>query len=56
MICTIIILFILAVNLVSAFGKHGEQRNVRYNFWSTLGVTVLNLLLYWGAGLFENFK
>lgn len=56
MICTIIILFILAVNLGVELGKHGEPKNNRYNFWMALVATVLNLLLYWGAGLFDNFK
>ena len=56
MICTIIILFILAVNLGVELGKNGEPKNTRYNFWLTLVATVLNLLLYWGAGLFDNFK
>ena len=56
MICTIIILFILAVNLGVELGKHGELKNKRYNFWLALVATVLNLLLYWGAGLFDNFK
>lgn len=55
MICTIIILCLFAANLTVSACKHGEFRESKYNFWVELVSTIILLLLYWGAGLFDKF-
>lgn len=56
MICTIIILLLLAVNLSIAAIKHGEiKENIRYDFPTELIATIITILLCWGAGLFDKF-
>lgn len=55
MICTIIILCLFIVNLTINAIKHGEFREGKYNFWVELVSTIILLLLYWGAGLFDKF-
>lgn len=56
MICTIIILCIIAMNLGINIAKHGEPRTDRYNAWIYLFCVAIDILLFWGAGLFDNFK
>lgn len=56
MICTIIILLILVINLTIVAVKHGQIKDqLRYNFWIELIATIIIVLLYWGAGLFDKF-
>ena len=57
MICTIILLVFLVIGLGIHLAKHGQSRiNEKYNFWVDLICVIIELLLYWGAGLFDNFK
>lgn len=57
MICTIILLVFLVIGLGIYLVKHGQSRiNEKYNFWVYLICVIIELLLYWGAGLFDNFK
>ena len=55
MICTIIILLLLAINLTIVAIKHGEIKENKYNFPTVLIATIIIILLYWGAGLFDKF-
>ena len=45
-------LTILSLGIVLA--KHGEKRTENYNFFSTLFLVVVELLLLYKAGLFNN--
>ena len=45
-------LTILSLGIVLA--KHGEKRTENYNFFSTLLTVVVELLLLYKAGLFNN--
>jgi len=57
MICTIILLVSLVIGLGIHLGKHGQSRSdEKYNFWVYLICVIIDILLYWGAGLFNNFK
>lgn len=42
----------LGINLA----KHGEPKDGKYNFWTTLLVVIIELVLFYYAGLFNNFK
>lgn len=55
MICTFIILFLIVFNLGVHAAKHGQGQYKEYNFWHNLIATIIVLLLYWGAGLFDKF-
>jgi len=55
MICTFIILFLIVFNLGINAAKHGQPKDDTYNFWYNLIATIIVLLLYWGAGLFDKF-
>lgn len=55
MIATIIILCLMAVGLGIDAAKHGESRKGNINFWITLFADILNLILYYYAGLFDKF-
>lgn len=55
MIATIIILVLLAMNLGIALAKHGDSKG-KYNFGIELLSTGIMILLYYYAGLFNNFK
>lgn len=56
MVATIILLVFMAVNLGIHLAKHKEYRDDKYNFWWALFGVGVNLLLYYYAGLFDNFK
>lgn len=55
MVATIILLALILVNLGIHLAKHGEPREDKYNFWLYLIATIIELVLYYYAGLFENF-
>lgn len=54
MVATIILICLIAMGLGIAMAKHGEPRP-KYNFWTTLISTIVELILYYYAGLFNNF-
>ena len=56
MIATIILLVIIVLNLGVVLAKHGEPQKGNYNFWSELIATIILMVLYYYAGLFDNFK
>lgn len=57
MICTIILLVFLVIGLGIYLAKHGQSKSgEKYNFWVYLICVIIEVLLYWGAGLFDNFK
>lgn len=53
--CLIVFLCFQALGLGIHIAKHGQPRNDEYNFWLAGFGLVINLLLLWGAGLFNNF-
>lgn len=56
MIATIILLAIMFIDLGIHIAKHGEYRNDRYNSWVALLATIIELVLFYYAGIFNNFK
>lgn len=56
MIATIILLTLLAMGLGISLAKHGEPKDGTHNFWTTLFIVIIELVLYYYAGLFDNFK
>lgn len=56
MIATIILLFLQALGLGAHLAKHGEKDDREYNFWNKLIAVCATLILYYYAGLFNNFK
>lgn len=56
MIAVIILLVIHVLDLGFAMAKHGEPKCDTYNFWASLIATGVMLVLYYYAGLFNNFK
>ena len=54
MIATIILLILQAIGLGLSWGTHGQERKV--NGWATLIAVIISLILYYYAGLFDNFK
>lgn len=56
MVATIVLLVLLVLDLGFNLGKHGEPKDGKYNFWTTLLSVALILYLYYKAGLFNNFN
>ena len=56
MIATIILLVFNFLSLGYALAKHGEPKEENYNFWVELTVAIILMVLYYYAGLFDNFK
>ena len=54
MIATIIIICLSVAGLVYAGAKHGEDKGT-YNGWTSFFAFVVQILLYWWAGLFDKF-
>lgn len=54
--CVIILLALMGINLGLNLGKHGEPKDEKYNFWGCLIATGIQVLLFWGAGLFDCFS
>lgn len=55
MVATIILLIMMGIEFGIHLVKHDEPRTDRYNVWVALLSTALMLLLYYYAGLFDNF-
>ena len=58
MISTIIILVLITLGLGISLGKHGEYKpdfDQKYNFWLTLFIDAIWIILFYYAGLFDNF-
>ena len=53
MIATIILLLMMAMGLGMSIAKHGERTNE--NAWVTLIAGVIQLILFYYAGLFDKF-
>lgn len=56
MICKIIIIVMYFVQLGFYIGKHGEEKDGTYNGYAAAAATVIALLLFYGAGFFDNFS
>ena len=56
MIATIVLISMMLIQLGINIGKHGEKKDSEYNWWATLIAMVIELVLYYFAGLFNNFK
>lgn len=56
MIATIILLVLQILELGIALAKHGEPKEGDYNFWAELIAVLILIVLYYHAGLFDNFK
>ncbi len=56
MIATIILLVINILELGIVLAKHGEPKEGNYNFWVELTAAIILMVLYYYAGLFDNFK
>lgn len=56
MIAAIILIALMFIDLGINIAKHNERKESRYNWWSTLIAIVINLVLFYFAGLFNNFK
>ena len=54
MIATIILLCLMTISLGISMAKHGE-RQPNYNVWTTLLTIIIELVLFYYAGLFNNF-
>lgn len=55
MIATIIILCLMAADLGMAATKHGELKEGKINFWITFFGAIVQLILFYYAGLFDKF-
>lgn len=55
MVATIIILCLMVVNLGITATKHGELKKGKINFWIKLFGTIVQLILFYYAGLFDKF-
>ena len=56
MIASIILLFLLVMYLGINLTKHGEDKTGKFNFWNGLLAVTIYLVLYYYAGVFDNFK
>lgn len=56
MIASIILLILAAMELGIYLAKHGEDKTGKYNFWTGLFSVAIYLVLYYYAGVFDNFK
>ena len=56
MVATIILLALMFVDFGINLAKHGEYSDKRYNAWTALNGLIVNLVLFYYAGLFNNFK
>lgn len=54
MVATIILVFLNVLGLGIAFGMHGEYREI--NGWVSLTSFIITMILYYYAGLFNNFN
>lgn len=55
---TIAVIILLAAHFISLgihLGRNGEQRNEKYNFGSTFLSFCIIMILYYFAGMFDNF-
>lgn len=55
MVATIILLAILFINLGIELANHGKPVERDYSFWKKLIAVIINLLLFYYAGLFDKF-
>lgn len=58
MVSTIIILVLIILGLGISLGKHGEYKpyfDQKYNFWVSLFIDIIWLILFYNAGLFDKF-
>lgn len=55
MTASFILLFLLAMYLGINLAKHGEDKTGKYNFWICLFSAAIYLVLYYYAGVFDNF-
>ena len=55
MVATIILLAILFINLGIELAYHGKPRIGKYSFWGKLIAVIINLVLFYYAGLFDKF-
>ena len=55
MVATIILLAILFINLGIELANHGKPRGGKHSFWGKLVAVIINLLLFYYAGLFDKF-
>ena len=55
MVATIILLCILFIKLGIELANHGEPREGEYSFWKKLIAVIINLVLFYYAGLFDKF-
>lgn len=56
MIATIILIALMLINFGINIAKHGEDKHQKYNWWSTLIAMIINIVLLYFAGVFNNFK
>jgi hypothetical protein len=56
MIATLIILIFMFGDFFVAFAKHGENKNNKYNAWISMITLIINIILYYYAGLFDKFN
>ena len=55
MIATILIVLIMTLRLGVHLAKHGEEVEKKFNFFRQLLVFVVNVLVFYAAGLFDKF-
>lgn len=51
--CKVTIIVLMAMSVGMHLAMHGERRDDKYNFWTSLIGAGINLLLLWGAGFFN---
>lgn len=56
MIATIILIALMLIDFGINIAKHREYKHQKYNWWSTLIAMIINIVLLYFAGVFNNFK
>ena len=55
LIATLILICLMAIGLGMALAKHGEPKKERWNFWVQFIATIIEVILFYYAGLFDVF-
>lgn len=55
LIATLILMSLMVSGLTIALVKHGEPKKERWNFWVQFIATIIEVILFYYAGLFDVF-
>lgn len=56
MTATIIILVLIFIGLLYNANLHGKDKTGKHNFWTSLVAAIIQLILFYFAGMFDKFK